>query len=74
MIPKKEELIVPNSLSTKDLSILEDQLKHEALANQKAATYAQFIQDPQIKSLASQLASRHKQRYEALFNFLGSQM
>lgn len=64
---------MPNSLSSKDLSTIEDQLNHEALANQKAATYAESIRDPQLKTLASQIASHHKQRYEALYNFLGSQ-
>ena len=62
---------MPNCLSSKDLGTLEDQLNHEALANQKAATYAGMIQDPQLKEMATQLATRHKQRYETLYNFLG---
>lgn len=62
-----------NGLSTKDLSILEDQLKHEALANQKAAAYAESMQDPQLSALAKTLASHHKNRYESLYNFLNSQ-
>ena len=62
-----------NGLSSKDLSILEDQLKHEALANQKAATYSESMQDPQLSALAKTLASHHKSRYESLYNFLNSQ-
>lgn len=65
---------MPCNLTSKDLGTIEDQLNHEALANQKAAAYAATIQDPQLKALAQQLASRHKQRYDALFNFLGGQM
>lgn len=62
-----------NGLSSKDLSILEDQLTHEALGNQKAAAYAESIRDPQLSALAKTLASHHKNRYEALFNYLNSQ-
>ncbi|MCL1964061.1 MAG: spore coat protein [Firmicutes bacterium] len=62
-----------NSLSTKDLSILEDQLNHEALANQKAAAYAESLQDPQLKAFANTLASHHKHRYEAMYNYLNGQ-
>ena len=64
---------MPNGLSSRDLSILEDQLKHEALANQKAAAYAESMQDPQLSALARTLASHHKSRYESLFNYLNSQ-
>lgn len=60
-------------LSTKDLSILEDQLNHEALANQKAAAYAESIKDPQLKALANTLAAHHKQRYETMYNYLNGQ-
>ncbi len=60
-------------LSSKDLSILEDQMNHEALANQKAAAYAESIQDPQLKTLANTLAAHHKHRYETMFNYLNSQ-
>lgn len=61
------------SLSTKDLSILEDQLNHEALANQKAAAYAESFQDPQLKAIANTIASHHKHRYEAMYNYLSGQ-
>ncbi len=64
---------MPSALTTKDLSIIEDQLKHEALANQKAAAYAESIQDPQLKSLANALAAHHKHRYETMYNYLNGQ-
>lgn len=60
-------------LTSKDLSILEDQLNHEALANQKAAAYAESMQDPQLKTLARTLAAHHKTRYEKMYNFLNGQ-
>jgi len=62
-----------NSLSSKDLGILEDQLSFEALANQKAATYAESFQDPQLKAFANTLAAHHKQRYETMYNYLNQQ-
>ena len=55
------------------MSILEDQLSHEAIANHKAAAYAESLQDPQLRALAGTLAAHHKQRYEAMFNFLNGQ-
>ena len=39
----------------------------------KAAAYAESLQDPQLRALAGTLAAHHKQRYEALFNFLNGQ-
>ena len=62
-----------NGLSSKDLTILGDQLAHEALANQKAAAYAESFQDPRLSALSRTLAAHHKARYETLFNFLNSQ-
>lgn len=62
-----------NSFTSKDLSILEDQLAHEAMANHKAAAYAESLQDPQLRALANTLAAHHKQRYQAMFNYLNGQ-
>ena len=62
-----------NCFTSKDLSILEDQLGHEAIANHKAAAYDESLQDPQLRALAGTLAAHHRQRYEALFNFLNGQ-
>jgi len=62
-----------STLSSKDLGILEDQLNFEALANQKAATYAESFEDPQLKAIANTLATRHKQRYETMYNYLNQQ-
>ena len=60
-------------LTSKDLGILEDQLGHEAMANHKAAAYAESLQDPQLKALANTLAAYHKKRYESQFNYLNGQ-
>ena len=45
-----------NCFTSKDLSILEDQLGHEAIANHKAAAYAESLQDPQLRALAGRYA------------------
>ena len=63
---------MPN-LTSKDLSLLEDQLGHEAMANHKAAAYAESMQDQQLKAFAQTMAAHHKMRYETLYNFLNSQ-
>ena len=62
-----------NCFTSKDLSILEDQLGHGAMANLKAAAYAESLQDPQLRALANTLAAHHKKRYEAMLCYLNSQ-
>lgn len=61
-----------NALTTKDLSVLQDQLDAEYRANRKASIYAQTMTDPQLKGLANTLAQHHRTRFDALYNFLGS--
>ena len=60
-------------LTSKELGILEDQMIHEALANQKAAAYSESMQDPQLKNLANMLAQHHKHRFETMYNYLNGQ-
>ena len=62
-----------NSITTKDLSVLQDQLDAEYRANRKAAIYAQTMTDPQLKGLANTLAQHHKTRFDALYNYLNGQ-
>jgi len=62
-----------NGLTTKDLSVLQEQMDAEYRANRKASSYAQSISDPSLQGLASQLAQHHKQRFDAMYNFLNSQ-
>lgn len=59
-------------LQSKNLTILEDQLNHEALAAKKAAYYAQSITDANLKGMADQLAMHHRQRFDRLLSYLNS--
>ena len=64
---------MPNGmLQSKSLSILQDQLTHEFIACKKAERYAETFQNAQLKTLASELANCHKERYNRLFNYLNS--
>lgn len=59
-------------IQTKSLTILEDQMKHEALACKKAEHYAQTFEDAALKSLAATTARHHKERFDRLFDYLNS--
>ena len=59
-------------IQTKSLTILADQLQHEYVACRKAEFYASNFSDPQLKSVATQLANDHRQRFDRLFNYLNS--
>ena len=71
---EKEESHMPNqsgcALTSKDLSVLEDQLTHMAMSCRVAQHHAEAFQDPALKNLASTVAQHHRQHYEALFAFL----
>lgn len=58
------------TLSTKDLSVIEDQLTHLATACRVAQDYANRFQDAQLRGLASTVAQHHRQQYDALFAYL----
>lgn len=57
-------------IESKNLTILEDQLKHEALAVKKSGVYAEYFQDPALKSVAQQLATHHKDNFNNLLSYL----
>ena len=59
-------------IESKNLTLLEDQMKHEALAAKKSALYAGYFQDPSLKSCAQQLAKHHKDNFDGLLNYLDS--
>ena len=61
-----------NSIQTKSLTILEDQMQHEFLACRKAEYYAQTFENPTLKNLASNVARDHKTRFDRLFTYLNS--
>ncbi|MDR1570884.1 MAG: hypothetical protein LBS72_10440 [Oscillospiraceae bacterium] len=59
------------NLTSKDLTVLQEQMDAEFRANRKASAYAQTISDPALKGLASTLAQHHRTRFDALYSFLG---
>lgn len=61
-----------SQLFGKDLTVLEDQMNHEALAAKKSAYMAQHLTDPALKSVANALAQHHRTQFANLFNYLNS--
>ena len=57
-------------LTSKDLTVLEDQLTHMAMSCRAAQNQANQFQDPQLKQLAAQVAQHHRNHYDALCAFL----
>jgi len=57
-------------ITSKELALLQDQMEAEYHANRKSSIYAQTMNDPNLKSLASTLAQHHRTRFDALYNFL----
>jgi len=58
-------------LTSKDLTVLQEQMDAEYRANRKASAYAQTMSDPALRGLASTLAQHHRARFDALYSFLG---
>lgn len=59
-------------LTTKNLSILNDQLGAEALLVHKFAQAAQSVQDPAVSSQLSSMSELHRKHYDTLLNYLNS--
>ena len=57
-------------LTSKDLTIIEDQLTHVAMSCRVAANYANQFQNPQMKQMAAAVAQHHRQQFDALCAFL----
>lgn len=57
-------------LTSKDLTVIEDQLTHLATACRVAQGYAAQFQNPQLQSMATTIAQHHRQQYDALYAFL----
>lgn len=62
-----------SGLTSKDLSVIEDQLTHIGTACRVAQEYASQFQDPEMRRLASTVAQHHRQQYDALFTLLSGQ-
>jgi len=58
------------ALTSKDLSVLEDQLTHVAMSCRVAAHHAGAFQDPALRDAAAAVAQHHRQHFDALFAFL----
>lgn len=58
------------TLTSKDLSVMEDQLTHVAMGCRVAASYASQFQDPRLKNMAATVAQHHRQHFDALCAFL----
>ncbi|MDD3297362.1 MAG: hypothetical protein PHP19_00545 [Firmicutes bacterium] len=63
-------LEVFETLSSKNLSILEEQLSHEALIISKLRQYSRQCRDSELKNLCSNLAEKHKSHYDTLLNYV----
>ncbi len=63
---------MPNAcnLTSKDLSVVEDQLVHIATSCRVAQHYATQFSDQQLKTVAASVAQHHRQQYDAIYAFL----
>jgi ferritin len=61
------------SIESKNLMLLEDQMRLEALSAKKSELYAEYFQDPVLKGFAQQLAMHHKDNFSSLLAYLGEQ-
>lgn len=58
------------TLTSKDLSVIEDELTHAAMGCRVAEQYANQFQNPQLKNMAATVAQHHRQHFDALLAFL----
>lgn len=59
-------------LDEKNLMYLNDTLNYEYLASKKCETYSMQFNDDNCKTLATQLTQHHKERFDALYDYLDS--
>jgi len=59
-------------LTSKNLTILNDQLGAEALLVHKFAQAAQSVQDQAISSQLTSISQLHRKHYDTLLNYLNS--
>ena len=58
------------TLTSKDLTVIEDQLTHIAMGCRVANNHANQFQNPQLKNTAATVAQHHRQQFDALYAFL----
>jgi len=61
---------VTSMLPAKSLTILEDQMNHEALAYKKFDSYERACQDQELKDLCRNAKQMHKKHFDTLFSYL----
>lgn len=59
-------------IESKNLSVIDDQLSHEALAVKKFKQAAQMCTNQQLVDLCTQSAQKHKKHYDDLLNYLNT--
>jgi hypothetical protein len=59
-----------SQIDSKNLSYLEDSLNLESLICKKCETYASQFTDSGCRQLSQTLAQHHRQRFDALYNYL----
>lgn len=59
-----------NSMSPKELLYIEDALGHEKQIKATCTQCAEIIQDSQLKSLVSEIASKHANTFSDLYRLL----
>ena len=57
-------------MSSKDLSLIGDQMSQEMIAFQKCSQYQKAFSDSTLQSLAGSLASHHQQNFNSLLGYL----
>ena len=60
-----------STITTKELTAIEDQLGMEENMVKKFKMYAQTCTDPQLKTKCEQIAAKHQSHYTRLLNQLG---
>ena len=59
------------SLTTKELTLLEEQLRSEQILIAKYRDMANNVQDAALKTSFSRISDKHQQHYNSLFNYMG---
>lgn len=58
------------ALTAKELTAIEDQLNTEKLLTSKCKSYAQSMEDPELRQKIETMAGRHRAHFEKLLGFL----
>ena len=59
-----------SQLGSKDLSMIEDMLNHEAMAYKKCSLFSSYFTDEALSHMANMAAAHHKQHFEALQSYM----